>query len=210
MYDFFTDADFLDRARPFATGIAERVQDLVREQGISCQFFCVGSNPRNMITRNGKGPIDFDYNLNILASPDWDGHRLKETVRKCFNQAMREEGLRDVQDSTSSLTTYPIWFDDEPGIRFSIDIAIVAKDDQGSWQRLIHDKRERTYFWNQVRDSRGLGDRESWLKKRNHWTEVRERYLDIKNRYLTGNDHDHPSFVCYIEAVNEIYQKHHK
>ena len=87
---------------------------------------------------------------------------------------------------------------------------IVAKDDQGSWQRLIHDKRENTYFWNQVRDSRGLGDRESWLKKRNHWTEVRERYLDIKNRYLTGNDHDHPSFVCYIEAVNEIYQKHHK
>lgn len=48
-----------------------------------------------------------------------------------------------------------------------------------------------------------------WLKKHNGWAEVRERYLKIKKRYLTRQDHDPPSFVCYIEAVNEIYQKRH-
>ena len=39
------------------------------------------------------------------------------------------------------------------------------------------------------------------------WEEVREKYLDKKNMYLKRNDHYHPSFVCYIEAVNEIYSK---
>ena len=31
------------------------------------------------------------------------------------------------------------------------------------------------------------------------------QYLNIKNRYLRQNDHDHPSFICYIEAVNNVY-----
>ena len=213
MYDYFTDTDFLDRARPLATGIAEGVQNAVREKGIQCQFFGVGSNPRNMITRNGNGPIDFDYNLNILSCPDWDDARgLKETVRKCFNAVMRAEGLGDVQDSTSSLTTDLIHFTDDPDTEFSIDIAIVTQGRDGNWYRLIHQKtgdtRRDTYIWNQVRDSKGLGDRESWLKKHNRWPEVRDRYIEIKNRYLKKRDYDHPSFVCFIEAVNEIYQKY--
>lgn len=31
-------------------------------------------------------------------------------------------------------------------------------------------------------------------------------------RYLTQNDHNHPSFICYIEAVNNVYnsRKHWK
>ena len=44
------------------------------------------------------------------------------------------------------------------------------------------------------------------IKKAGKWLAVRERYLDKKNYYLRRNDYDHPSFVCYIEAVNEIYQ----
>jgi hypothetical protein len=26
--------------------------------------------------------------------------------------------------------------------------------------------------------------------------------------YLSRGDHDHPSFIVYIEAVNEVYAKH--
>jgi len=215
MYHYFVDKKFLDRARPFAVSLAERVQNLVREKGMSCQFFGVGSNPRNMVTQNEDGPIDFDFNLNILSCEDWDNAgSIKETVRKCFNKAMREQGLSDVQDSTSSLTTELIHFKDDPYTEFSVDIAIVTKDSDGCWYRLIHQKTghvsKDAYIWNKVRDSEGLEKRESWLKKNGHWQEVRDRYTKIKNRYLTRNDYNHPSFVCYIEAVNEIFQKRHK
>lgn len=214
MYDFFTDKEFIRRAKPVCREIMLDLQDLVRDEGFTCQFFGVGSAARNMYTRDGDGPIDFDYNLNIISCPDWeDGRSIKETARKCFNRAMREHDLADVQDSTSSLTTELIHFQDDPGMEFSIDVAIVTRDEDGNWYRLIHEKTGYAhldrYYWNKVRDSKGLEDRVDWLKKHNGWTEVRERYLRIKNRYLTRQDHDHPSFVCYIEAVNEIYQKRH-
>ena len=34
---------------------------------------------------------------------------------------------------------------------------------------------------------------------------VREQYLALKNMYLSKNDINHPSFICYIEAVNNVY-----
>ena len=43
------------------------------------------------------------------------------------------------------------------------------------------------------------------LKAKNLWEEVRQCYLDKKNLYLKRNDNNHPSFICYIEAVNEVY-----
>lgn len=46
------------------------------------------------------------------------------------------------------------------------------------------------------------------LKEHNLWNEVRKVYLTKKNMYLRRNDFNHPSFVCYIETVNELYRKY--
>ena len=215
MYHIFTDSEFIRRAKPVCREIMLDLQHLVRREGVVCQFFGVGSAARNIITQNEDGAIDFDYNLNVISWPEeMDDRDIKETVRKCFNKAMRERGLGDVQDSTSSLTTGLIYFEDDRYTQFSIDVAVVSQDEDGNWHRLIHEKTgytyEDRYYWNKVRSSKGLPDRVDWLKRNGHWTEVRERYVEVKNRYLTRGDHDHPSFVCYIEAVNEIYQKRHR
>ena len=120
---------------------------------------------------------------------------------------MREYGLNDFQDSTSSLTSSVIYFTNRPDIESSIDLGIVTLNNQGLWERLIHDKQNKQYYWNVVRNSKSVDDKASILKKNNHWPEVRDRYLEIKNKYLTQNDYNHPSFVCYIEAVNQTFQK---
>lgn len=208
MYHFVEDKDKLNRAKSLASEIAIAVQDAVRKNGISCQIFLIGSGARNLVTQNEKEPFDFDYNLNILSCDNWnDGRTIKEVVRKSFNLVMQKYRLRDVQDSTSSLTTYPICFENRPDIQFSIDIGIVTLNNAGIWERLIHDKTTECYFWNVVRNSKSVNDKANILKRNNHWKKVRDRYLKIKNRYLMQNNHDHPSFICFIEAVNEIYQK---
>lgn len=33
----------------------------------------------------------------------------------------------------------------------------------------------------------------------------KRRIQKDKNNYLRGNDSNHPSFICYIEAVNNVY-----
>lgn len=213
MYHFIEDKQYLTRAQSLATEIAMAVQDQVRADGISCQIFLIGSGAKNLVTANNDEPFDFDFNLNILKYDNWsDGRTIKEVVRKAANKVMREYELNDLQDSTSSLTSSVIYFKDQPNLRFSIDIGIVTKDNNGLWNRLIHEKTGFSsldrYYWNEVRNSKGISDKAAILKKNNHWEYVRQRYLEIKNKYLRTNDHNHPSFICYIEAVNEIFQKY--
>ena len=61
------------------------------------------------------------------------------------------------------------------------------------------------YYWNKAPHSAGIQKKAKYIKKRGKWQLVRTQYLNIKNRYLRQNDHDHPSFICYIEAVNNVY-----
>ena len=96
--------------------------------------------------------------------------------------------------------------------RFSIDLGIVVEDSNGSWWRLIHQKtgntRNDVWIWNEGRNSYNLNKKVDWIKNHNYWNEVREGYLTKKNMYLTRNDYNHPSFICYIEAVNEVYDRY--
>lgn len=103
-------------------------------------------------------------------------------------------------------------FNDYPEIQFIMDVCIIAKDDDGNLYRLIHKKTgfvdSDNYFWNQVPDSSEVSQKATALKDNNLWEEVRDCYLDKKNLYLSRNDHDHPSFIYYIEAVNEVYSRY--
>ena len=63
------------------------------------------------------------------------------------------------------------------------------------------------WYWNQIPNSQDLRQKEDALKP-DYWPVVCETYLQKKNLYLRRPyDHDRPSFKCYIEAVNEVYDK---
>lgn len=212
MYTYVEDKEFLKEAQSVCSGIVREIEVELREKkDINSQMFLVGSGGRNMITQNGNEGIDFDYNLNILSCPDWEDTRgIKEAVRQCFNAVMRRHRLADVEDSRSSLTSKPIYFTEGNRTSFHIDLAIVTEDNKGFWQRLIHNKTglvsRDSWIWNKAPHSENVREKADKIKKAGKWLAVRERYLDKKNYYLRRNDYDHPSFVCYIEAVNEIYQ----
>ena len=175
-----------------------------------------------------------DYNLKIVRSDNWDCKYIKECVRKAFTIVLRKHGWRDCEDSKSSLTTKKHYL---PGSKtlFSIDVCIVYEDDDGNFYRLIHKKTGNTnvnsiayaasiyaglvtrrldndYYWNMAPNSRDIKFKVDYIKSDGKWELVREQYKSIKNRYLTQNDHNHPSFICYIEAVNNVYnsRKHWK
>ena len=49
-------------------------------------------------------------------------------------------------------------------------------------------------------NSRDIKFKVDYIKSNGKWKLVREQYKKIKNRYLTQNNHNHPSFICYIEC----------
>ncbi|CUP42846.1 Uncharacterised protein [Catenibacterium mitsuokai] len=230
MYNYVTNKQLISRMR---SGCGEIMQDLCHtlkeEYDIGATFTLVGSGARNLILQNANEPIDLDYNLKIVRSDDWDCKYIKECFRKAFNIVLRKHGWRDCEDSKSSLTTKKHYLSGSKTL-FSIDVCIVYEDEDGNLYRLIHKKTGynnvnsiayaasiypglvNEYYWNKAPNSRDIKLKVDYIKSNGKWELVREQYKSIKNRYLTQNDHNHPSFICYIEAVNNVYnsRKHWK
>lgn len=215
MYHYVEDKEFLKRAQRVCSNLVVELEEALREEGINSQFFLIGSGGRNMVTQNEEGPIDFDYNLNILSCDDFNDCKvIKETVRWAFNKVLRNNGLSDCDDSTSSLTTKHIHFNgDDDSNEFSIDVGIVTKGRNGNWNRLKHEKSfigfmcyQDRYYWNEGPNLDKCKEKAMAIKLiPGCWDYVRDRYLELKNHYLRSNDYNHPSFVCYIQTVNDAY-----
>ena len=214
MYEYVSDREFLSRIR---TEAGEILQDLCHnlkvDHDIGARFFMVGSGARRLITRNANQPVDLDYNLEIVRCEDFEDCRyLKECVRKSFDKVLRARGLYwgNCQDSTSVLTAKrQMYFVTDPA-KYGIDVCIIMQDD-GHYHRLIHKKAhwpcDDEYYWNIGPDSRALKEKEAYIRKHGKWEQVRDQYLYLKNLYLSRDDHNHPSFICYIEAVNNVYSR---
>lgn len=207
-YEFVYESE-AKRYRSDCSRTLKKTCELLRARGISAQFTLVGSGARNMITRNGDGPYDLDYNLLVVKADDEyrDPRLLKDTIRNALNKAVGGKFFSDAQDSTSCLTAL-LHFNDTPNVEFSFDVAIIAKNRNGNYMRLIHNKLWSQYTWNEVPHSHQVTDRANELKNAGLWKKVRDRYLDKKNMYLSRQDHNHPSFVVYVEAVNEVYNRY--
>ena len=229
MYNYVTDKQLISTMRSLCGNIMQELCHALKEEyDIGATFTLVGSGARNLILQNANEPIDLDYNLEIVRSDDWDCRYIKECVRKAFNIVLRKHGWRDCEDSKSSLTTKKHYFPRISDTEFSMDVCIVYEDEDGNFYRLIHKKtgyatlnsityvtsiypRVATrscgdeYYWNKAPQSKNINDKVHYIKSNGKWELVREQYKSIKNRYLTQNDYNHPSFICYIEAVNNVY-----
>lgn len=181
MFKYVEDKNYLSRVRCLCGEIMQDFCHLLKENyNIGANFYLVGSGARNLITQNASQPIDLDYNLQIV---------------RC----------------TSSLTTKKFRFKTGNPTEFSMDVCITFSDDTGVY-RLKHKKTGNAlydkYYWNMTPNSEKLREMAAYIKDCGEWSLVRTQYLTRKNQYLHpaylifGK---HPSFFCYIEAVNAVY-----
>lgn len=195
------------RARRGCTEIVKGVERILREEyGIPCQVGLVGSGKRKMILFNGKDRhIDFDYNMLVYCGFNYNPFELRNTVRVVFNRVMAEYGLGNVYDSTSSLTTKMIYFTDEPEIQFHMDLAIVTVENE-HFHRLKYDKRSNHVIWNTAVNMKKFKEKEAAVYH-SCPNQVLGKYIKKKNLHI-NDEENHPSFNCYIEAINELYNKY--
>ena len=214
MYHYIEDKEFLGKMRRECSDVVNRLVTLINNEDImSVEMQLVGSGAIKMETQNEKEPVDLDYNINIVEIKGYDindCNKIKEYIRKRFNQVLESKGWRDCSDSTSALTTEKRRFTTGNQTSFSIDLGITTCENN-KWYRLIHKKTGNVskdeWIWNEGPNSSNLFEKVKWLKKKGFWEEVRNTYLNKKNMYLTRNDYNHSSFNCYLEAVNEVYNK---
>ena len=211
MYHYLDDKEFVSKMRTLCGEIMQDLCHILKEEyDIGSTFYLVGSGARNFIMQNNNEPVDLDYNLEIIRCEDFEDCRyIKECVRKAFNKALNLNDLNDCEDSTSSLTSKLIHFTKGNDTEFRLDVCITVRDEDDSYYRLIHNKTGFVfydeYYWNIAPDSKKIKEKVKYLKSCGKWNLVRQQYERIKNMYLTYNDNNHPSFICYVEAVNNVY-----
>lgn len=210
MYHYVTDKEFLKQSYSICADIVNQLVQHLKHYDIDAAMVTVGSKKRGLITQNGNQSIDYDFNL-IIHNANKFRHAkdLKDTVMVAFNEVLSDNGWKNCQDSTSAITTKQQVLKKGNKTPFKIDLCIIKIDSMGRWHRLIHRKTGNIaldqHYWNIAPYSEQLQDMEKYLKP-NYWPMVRKRYLEKKNMYLTRNE-DHPSFICYIEALNEVYNQ---
>ena len=223
MYHYVKNQEFLRAMKSdCADLINQLVQRINNDDCMEVHAELVGSGKWNLITQNEQKPIDLDYHLVIdnigrrmSSSYSLLGHeqQIKEYIRQQFNFILQKNDAEDCDDSTSALTTKCWYFQKWPTLKYHIDLAIVRKYLTG-WQRLRHEKTGYTsfdrWYWNQTPNLTEIEEKASRLNHDGLWEEVRIQYLDKKNLYLQRNDHNHSSFIVYIETINETFNKFYR
>ena len=213
MYHYLDDKKFVKKIQSESSKLMQEFCHILKtDYDIGTNFYLVGSGAKNLIMQNESVPIDLDYNLEILRCKKINDCRyIKECTRKAFNKVLNKRGLGNCQDSTSSLTTKRFQLPTGNPTEFSIDVCIVKSDKSGNLFRLIHEKTGCTYFdqyhWNIAPNSNKIKNKVEYIKSNRKWELVRSEYKNIKNKYLRCNDRNHPSFVCYLEAINNVYNQ---
>ena len=187
MYHYLDDKEFVSKMRTLCGEIMQDLCHILKEEyDIGSTFYLVGSGARNLIMQNNNEPVDLDYNLEIIRCDDFEDCRyIKECVRKSFNKALNLNDLNDCEDSTSSLTSKPIYFTDGNDTEFKIDVCITVRDEDDIYYRLIHNKTGFVfydeYYWNIAPDSKKIKEKVKYLKSCGKWNLVRQQYERIKN-----------------------------
>ncbi len=212
MYRYVKDKVFLKESYSICADIINQLVQNLKSYGVISRMSIVGSKKRGLITQNERGAIDYDFNLWIESAKDnlvRNPQKLKQIIIIAFNEVLEKNNWKTCDDSTSAITTKKMVMSKGNKTPFSIDVCIVRNDSYGNWYRLIHKKLGciwyDQYYWEQGPTTRDLEKKEKYLKD-GYWMQVRDTYLKKKNMYLERQDMDnHPSYNCYIEAVNEVY-----
>ena len=185
--------------------VLHNVQNEVRDF-FTFDIRLIGSGDKRLVTQNGDGPFDLDYNLilqrdkkNLIKNPE----QIKKIFMDAFKTILEKEKLYkySTRDSSSVITLNLI--DNNNDLEFSFDVAIIVEADDGYFYRLTNDKNVGRYIWNKIPSSKNYFERFQRVKNNNQWMIFKKRYLELKNMHLKRNE-DIKSFSVFLETLNEF------
>lgn len=203
MYKYVSKKEIRD-IREYCEEIIKKIQKSQLKDFFTFSFYLIGSGKTNLITINGdNGTYDLDYNL-ILQKDKEDlfpkPQKIKELFSKEFDKERNNFNIKKIENSSSVIT---LKFKDK---KANVDIAILRKNNNGNYSKIIYDKNKNRYIWNEIKCSKNYQDNINSIKQQMCWNEVRDRYLFKKNSYLRQNKNI-SSFSILLETINEVMQR---
>ena len=206
MYRYVSNAEIKPYKAICRSMLLSTTKELRKVYGITSQILLIGSGAARLVTRNGSGPFDLDYNLILQKIPQEysiNPEKIKKLIRITLDSHL-VSGFSNGQDSTASITYVSHAKTGNPVFHF--DLGIIRKDKKGFSYRLINDKKNKAYIWNKVMDSKNIDAMVREINRSHGRPSLRKEYLALKNKHLENQD-GLPSYDIYAEAVNHIYSR---
>ena len=205
-FEFVAKSEYKEVKKKLISLINE-VQVLLKDE-FTVDFRFVGSASRNLITRDPKTNIGFDFDVNLwpnVDSTEYSAKELRQLFKKAIDKVVARYGYAPAEDSTRVLTI-KVKDVENSRILHSCDFCIVKdyQDDDGYWhQKYIRlNKVDGHYIWNQQPEGYCyLQERLDWLKDNGLWEELKDSYLNKKNNNKVKEKH---SLQLLVEATNEL------
>ena len=189
------------------------VQDEVREY-FTFRFDFIGSEHRNMITRDNDSNTGYDFDVNIRINDDdnkYSAKELKNILIQGFNKHAKKFKYDYCEDS-KRVITIKVKDKKNSKILHSCDFAIVHDyiDDYGNecQEYIYFNKKQKTYEWQDQPDGYyKLEEKIEWIKDNDLWQVVRNRYLINKNN---NKDTNKKSRSIFAETVNQVFNENYE
>lgn len=185
------------------------VQKDLRKDYFTFQFVPIGSSSRNMITRDKKSNVGYDFDINLYPNVGFDEYSPKELrtiITKAFNKFAAKYGYSPCEDSTRVITL-KVKDRENSKILHSCDMAIVLYDeDEDPWYIQCRKNGNKKYYEKQLMpDPDELEEKIAWIKDNDLWDEVKNMYINLKNH---NTNSDRKSRSMFAEAINNIYNEY--
>lgn len=191
--------------------LIHKVQDEVREK-FTFDFEFIGSASRNMITRNRKSNVGYDFDVNLFVNDDENQFKPKEirnTLRKAFDKYAKAYGY-DYGEDSKRVITLKVKDIANARILHSIDFAVVNDyvDDDGDDRQeyIFFNKKTNQYEWqDQPVGYYELPEKIDWIKENKLWTELRKKYIQLKNSNSDSKKKSRSIFASACSAICNEY-----
>ena len=200
----FADSDGVKELNMWCRTILHEVQKEVKNY-FTFDFRLIGSGDKRLVTQNSENAFDLDYNVILQKDKQGlidDPAQIKNIFINSFNAVLSREVTHysHASDSTSVITVKLVR---DKRLYFSFDVAIIVEGNDGCFYRLTHDKAQKRYIWNRVKQSANYMERYQAVKSRGLWNEFKQRYLELKNLHLSRQD-GIKSFSIFLETLIEF------
>lgn len=188
--------------------LIKEVQDEVRKY-FTFRFDFIGSESLNLVTRDLKSNIGYDFDVNLEVNDEdesYTAQEIKHIIRKAFDKYNQYFDY-DYSEDSARVLTIKVKDKENSRIIHSCDFAIVNNLSDGRQQFIKFNKTQNSYYWEfQPKGYYRQNEKIEQIKKNGYWQEVRKLYLEKKNNNKSNKKSRH----LRAEAINEVYKRYFK
>ncbi|MBP5342603.1 hypothetical protein J6Y73_01605 [bacterium] len=221
MYSYLENQKFVNKTLRWGQDLALSIEKKLEEKNIKAEVDVVDETI--ILMNESLNQSEFPYIIKVFTTDKFTEENLNQ-VKESINEAFNDLELKPIEDFALSFKTKRMHWLKEPSNSFTFEFFIITENN-GNYSRVALKKN--TLVELPMMKKEDLDKKEGKLKgtrmneeeknkkdkdyqSNRMWEVVTTSYLNKLNMYEKRGDKNHPSFVCFIESINEVYYRNYE